>query len=234
MKIDQQAEFVALGRGWLPKIPEPMREQVLHCAILREYRDGQPIYYIGDEPNGIFGVVSGSLSLSIAPSGRGPYLASIAYPGEWVGCASVLHEKPRSQSAAARTSTKLLYLSRQSINAIAERDPRFWRYLAMNVVSERDQMQRSFDDSLITIPGIRLAATLLRLAGYAPDTAPRTTALEVRVTQNELAQTTGLSRNTVNRVIGNLAAAGLLKIAYGKIELSNRSGLVSISEAVAE
>jgi len=51
----------------------------------------------------------------------------------------------------------------------------------------------------------------------------------LRVPQEQLAQLLALSRQTVNQVLKDFQARGILKVAYGEIELLDLDGLRAIA-----
>jgi len=61
---------------------------------------------------------------------------------------------------------------------------------------------------------LRLAATLARLAGAADG---GTEVIELPVSQTELAELAGLSRNTVGRILPRLQDAGCVETRYRRL-----------------
>src|SRR5271165_682689 len=89
-----QTHDIVSRQGWLSYVPPPFRRGVLDRCKLQEYNDGATIYSVGDPPGGMYGLVRGSLGISIAPGERGPYVAHFAQPGTWFGDAAAFTEQP--------------------------------------------------------------------------------------------------------------------------------------------
>jgi hypothetical protein len=69
--LDKHAAFeIAFRKGWLSQTPASFQRAVLDRCLLERFETGTPIYSIGDEPGGMYGIVSGSLAISVT-SGDG-------------------------------------------------------------------------------------------------------------------------------------------------------------------
>jgi CRP/FNR family transcriptional regulator, cyclic AMP receptor protein len=77
--LDKHAALeVVVREGWLSQTPASFQRAVLDRCLLERFETGTPIYSIGDEPGGMYGIVSGSLAISVAPREMGPYTAHFA------------------------------------------------------------------------------------------------------------------------------------------------------------
>ena len=86
---------VLVSKGWLRHTPESFRRTVIERCRLEQFAAGTPVYSIGDEPGGMFGIVAGCLGVSVAPGEEGPYTAHFAMPGTWFGQAAAFTRQPR-------------------------------------------------------------------------------------------------------------------------------------------
>lgn len=216
----QEAEQIISERGWFSLLPNTLRRAILDRASLKVYQAKQPIYHIGDPPGGIYGLIAGGIGISVAPGMHGPYFAHFARSGFWFGEASVISGRPRRVGVVARRKTMLLQLSLSSILELAVSDPTVWRFLALNAVESLDLAISGYDDLMIRQPQTRLMAVLLRLAGYGSDLVTADDALDIDVTQSELAEITGLCRNGVGGILSRLSAAELITAGYRQIRIN--------------
>ncbi len=76
-----EAERVMSERGWLALVPEGYRDEVLRRSTLLHFAPGQAVLHLGDPMGGIYGLVAGSVSVSIAPVGSTPRLVLLGVPG---------------------------------------------------------------------------------------------------------------------------------------------------------
>ena len=97
---------IVLKHGWLRHTPIPFRSAVLDRCLLEKFSAGTPVYSIGDEAGGMYGLVEGGLGISMAPRERGPYTAHFAMPGTWFGEIAAFTRQPRQVGLTATRPTR--------------------------------------------------------------------------------------------------------------------------------
>ncbi|MGX1307098.1 CRP/FNR family cyclic AMP-dependent transcriptional regulator [Amorphus suaedae] len=225
------ARNVLSTRGWLSRLPEPVRTAILDRCALRSYGPGEAVYHLGDETGGMFGLVSGSLAVMIAPREHGPYLAHLGRPGFWFGEGMAITREPRRVGVVVRRPTSLMVLPLSAIDELAASVPDFWRHVAVNAIMNLDMALRAYDDMLIASPAVRVAAILCRLAGNAFERAGETRGLRIDVTQTELSELSAMSRNAVGRILSELSARGLVDVGYGHLVIRDLAALKKAATA---
>jgi CRP/FNR family transcriptional regulator, cyclic AMP receptor protein len=177
-----------------------------------EFARGQTIYAEGELGDRLYIIVSGKVKLARrSPDGR-HQLLTVVGPSDVFGVASTLDGGPRTASAAAMTEVCAVSMDRDAIHAwIATRPEAAEQLLAL--LARR--LRRSDTDltDLISIDGPgRVAGQLLALAqrfGTCDDGELRITP---DLTQEEIAQLIGSSRETVNKALGSFANRGWIRI----------------------
>jgi CRP/FNR family cyclic AMP-dependent transcriptional regulator len=215
----EKAKEILSANGWLSRLPDAARTQILARTVLKKFSKGDVIYQLADPPGGMYGLVSGSVRVSIAPHLGGPYLAHYGRPGFWFGEAAVITGEPRRVGVVAHSELAVLHLSLPEITALIEADPLFWRHLAVTAVLSLDLAFRAYDDMKIRDPLVRVASILLRLAGYHSSPVVVDERSRIEINQTDLAEIAGLSRNVVSRVLSRLSRDGLVCPGYGYIDL---------------
>jgi len=212
------AQKIVRRHGWLSQTPAAFAREVLDRCSLQSFTTGQSIYVVGDPPGGMYGLVSGGLSISIAPGERGPYFAHFARPGSWLGEAAAFTGQPRRVGLSATRDTNLLHLPLHAIHEIVGRDPAAWRLFALVTIGHLDVAIGASDDLMIRDHVKRLIAILLRLGGCrreSPDSSP----VEIDSSQEDLAVLANVARTTAGAVLRKLEAMGYLEQSYRRIRL---------------
>ena len=163
LDLEAACELVS-NRGWLRHTPVPFRRAVLERCRLQQFAAGTPVYSIGDEPGGMYGVVSGALGISVAPGEHGPYTAHLAMSGAWFGEAAAFTRRPRMVGLTATRDTELLHLPLHAIDDIVSRDPGAWRYFGLITIGQLDIAIGASDDLMTRDHFRRFVAVLLRFA----------------------------------------------------------------------
>ena len=82
---------------WFGELPQDVLDELLALARIRTLQDGEFVYAKDDQPDGLYGVISGSTRISnIGQDGREAILAILS-PGSWFGEISLFDGLPRRE-----------------------------------------------------------------------------------------------------------------------------------------
>jgi len=206
-------------KGWLSRTPASFQRAVLDRCRLEKFKVGTPIYSIGDEPGGIFGIVSGCLGISVVPRELGPYIAYFATPGAWFGQASAFTRGPRRVGLTATRDAALLHLPLRAIDEIVRHDPSTWRLFALPLFEHLDVAIGGSDDLMQRNHVKRFVAVLLRL-GNCRLVSPRNhSPIDIDLSHDDLAYMANVARTTAGAILRKLQAEGHLAMSYGRISI---------------
>jgi CRP/FNR family transcriptional regulator, cyclic AMP receptor protein len=201
--------------AWFEALPAKWRERLLDCGVPQHFRSGDHVYRLGDPPNGMWAVLEGAVRVvGNTPSGAA-LLTLVAGPGVWIGEVSAFDQGPRIHDAIVVRDTVLLHVGAVALSRLAAEHPDFHRHLGQ-LVCARYRRVLSFLAGTLTLPlRARIARVLLNALG---EIRPGL----VNVCQDELAALAGVSRQSANRELKRLEAAGLIKLslAMGGSKLS--------------
>jgi CRP/FNR family transcriptional regulator, cyclic AMP receptor protein len=216
LQRDAACEIV-VRQGWLRHTPIPFRRTVLDRCLLERFTAGTPIYSVGDEPGGIFGIVTGCLGISVAPGELGPYTAHFAMPGSWFGQAGAFTRGPRRVGLTATRDTELLHLPLRAIDEIVNQDPSAWRLFALPMFEHLDVAIGGSDDLMQRNHVKRFVAVLLRLGNCRLVTPRKRRPIEIDVSHEDLAHMANVARSTAGTILRKLEADGHLALSYRRI-----------------
>jgi CRP-like cAMP-binding protein len=203
-------------------LPAKLLDRLAERSRTVEHPAGGRIFSKGDEGFGLLAVLSGSVKISAAgEDGREIVLNRIG-KGEVFGEIALLDGLPRTADAAAEAACSLLVLDRRDFLPLLMEEPAMGVRL-LEVVSRRLRRTSEQVESLsFEAPPVRLAKALLRLAE-----AQASGAAEPRliITQRELGQTIGLSREGTNKHLREWEGAGLIRLEKGACILLDRAAL---------
>jgi CRP-like cAMP-binding protein len=201
------AHEIVLRRGWLSLTPQSFQRDVLDRCFLVRFEAGEFIYVVGDPPGGMFGLVSGGVSVSIAR------------PGTWMGEAAAITGQSRRVGLSATRDTELLHLPLQEIREIVEKNPEAWRLFALITIGHLDMAIGASDDLMIRDHVKRCVAVLLRLGGCRQASPADFSPIEVDVSQEEMAVLSNVARTTAGAVLRKLEASGCIEQSYRRIRI---------------
>lgn len=186
---------------------------------------GERLFSEGDAGDKLYIILTGKIKLTkAAPDGR-ENLLSVHGPGEMFGELSLFDPIPRTSSATAVTNARLA--------ALAHDDLRTWLYarpqVAMHMLQALAQRLRRINevkaDLVFTdVPG-RVAKALLDLSDRFGVPTPDGVQVNHDLTQEELAQLVGASRETVNKALADFAARGWIQLAAKSVLVTDTDRL---------
>lgn len=219
------AREIASRQGWLSQTPPGFRDAVLDRCTLKAFSAGATIYMTGDPPGGMYGLISGGLSVTIATGEEGPNYAHFLRPGAWFGEGPMISGRPRIAGFVASRSAELLHLPLHGIDEILRENPSSWRLFAGLVLGKLEVALGAIDDLMIQNSRKRLIALLLRLGGCRFHTPPGAGSIEVDVSQEDLARMANVSRATASAILRPLSDAGKVELLYRRVMILSPDGL---------
>jgi CRP/FNR family transcriptional regulator, cyclic AMP receptor protein len=213
------AKAVTLDRLFIG-VDAGARDFVLAASLPVSVKKQAALFEKGDSSGSMYIVQSGRLEISIVSQmGRKIVLNQIA-PGQCIGEIGMLDTLPRTASAIAVDHTKLLAVSRKVFLEAVQKSPQ----LAVNLMEVLCERLRWVSDSVeeyaLHSLELRLARRLLVMEMNFSDEQGF-----VNITQTDLADFAGATRESVNKLLMQWKSDGLIEVSRGKILILDREGL---------
>ena len=185
---------------------------------------GQFIFFQTDPSEKVYLVRSGLVSIVLVSQDGREMVINEMRPGDSFGEVGVLTGQPRSTSAIVRKEGVLLELPRQAFLSILGAEPVLARRM-LDMTANRLRGSSERESALAFLDAqARLARLLLQLDKQAPQKG------YVTISQQELAQRTGQTRQTVAKALGRWRRAGWLITGRGHIMLLKREAFVQLEK----
>lgn len=187
-------------------LDDKARRELAAMAHPRHFATGDPICRIDEHGDSMMAVVLGVVRISLpAVRGKEIILADMR-PGEMFGEIAMLDGKPRSANATAHTNCELMVWERRDVLPFLERNPAAcMKLMEMLCARIRRSDERMSDIAFFDLPA-RLAKTLLSYPGEGHGGA------KLSLSQRELAEMSGGTRENVNRCLREWQRRGILEL----------------------
>lgn len=184
-------------------------ESSMSSASLRR---GEILFNEGDDGNQLYVVTEGKIKLGrTSPDGRENLLAILG-PGQMFGELSFFDPGPRSATATAVTDVELKSLGHEALSPVLNAHPDVAHALLNQLAGRLRRTNEVVGDLVFSdVPG-RVAKALLDLASRFGRRADDGVHVNHDLTQEELAQLVGASRETVNKALADFASRGWLRL----------------------
>ncbi|MGH3496098.1 MAG: Crp/Fnr family transcriptional regulator [Nocardioidaceae bacterium] len=175
-------------------------------------RRGEVLFREGDSGDRCYIVSDGKIKLGRSSADGRENLLAILGPGQMFGELSLFDPGPRSATATAVTDCALMSLSHEELNKWLNSRPDVARGLLYQLAGRLRRTNDVVADLVFSdVPG-RVAKALLDLSARFGRTADDGIHVHHDLTQEELAQLVGASRETVNKALADFAMRGWLRL----------------------
>ena len=203
-----------LARAGIFQNVEPAAAEALAQSLEPvEFPRGHVIFAEGEPGDRLYIIQSGKVKLGRkSPDGRENLLA-IMGPADLFGELSIFDPGPRTSSATTVTEVRALAMDRGALREWINKRPEIAEQL-LRVLARRLRRTNNMLAELIftDVPG-RVARALLQFAQRFGTQEAGLLRVTHDLTQEEIAQFVGASRETVNKALADFAARGWLQIS---------------------
>jgi CRP/FNR family transcriptional regulator, cyclic AMP receptor protein len=173
----------------------------------------------GASGNQLYVILDGKIKLTRAAADGRENLLSVLGPGEMFGELSLFDPRPRTASATAVTDSRLAALAHDDLRSWLTGRPDVALHLLQALARRLRRANDVMADLVFTdVPG-RVAKALLDLADRFGTAQEDGLQVNHDLTQEELAQLVGASRETVNKALADFAARGWLQLSAKSVLL---------------
>jgi len=226
---DQTAKAILQRNFLFCDLPESALDQLASLASRKTFRKGEVVFLEGDAGDALYGVISGSIRVATSNNDGKQIFLNMMEHGDVFGEISVIDGQPRTASAEAAESTSLIVIQRRDFQELVEHEP----VVAIHLLQILCQRLRWTTDivheaMLLPAPG-RIAKRLLHLvSAHGRETEA---GLELRMSQADLANFLGVSRQIVNQNLQDWREAGWIDLQRARVIVLDSGALEQIAES---
>jgi CRP/FNR family transcriptional regulator, cyclic AMP receptor protein len=221
----QEKRQILTQHALLSKLSETEIDALLRYSRVECYPAGEEIFPKDSPGNCMMLVLCGSVRVSsISLSGK-EIVLNIINAGQIVGEIAVLDGGPRTCDAVAMTDCELLVLNRRDLMPFLERHADICLMLIKILCERLRHTSEQVEDLVFRDVEQRIAKALLQLCERfgRPDGGGRV--LELHLSQSELANIIGITRESVNKQLKAWQRAGFIDVAKEAVMIINPAAL---------
>ncbi len=206
---------VALFSG----LDEAALNLIAQRVVNRSFPANTIVIHEGDEALSLYLIVSGAVKVFLSDDNGKQIIVNSQREGEYFGELALLDDSPRSASVMTTEKSTFMVLNKHDFDRILQEHPEIALPIMRQLASRVRLLSENVKSlALLDVYG-RLARTLLMLA--EPDDSGRL-AVREKLTQQELANRIGASREMVARILKDLTTGGYISIDKRRITINDR------------
>ncbi len=214
----QELEQLCLS-PWFSPLPEALKAQILQRSSVRSFRKGEFLIREGGPARGLYGLMHGRTRHVRSVSDGDEVLVHVGEPGIWFGEFPLLSGQPSVGSVIADAAVRALFLPAGEFQRIVEGEPRYYRDFNRLMWERYALLYRFMAEAQGLAPEAWLRSRLIGVAEVQRGERPLQGPVTITMSQSELANMIGMSRQTLNTLLARLQARGLLEVGYRMIRL---------------
>jgi CRP/FNR family cyclic AMP-dependent transcriptional regulator len=207
----------------LDTLSEPDRRELLTRARRRRFAHQEVLFHEGDPGDSLHLVSRGHVALRIHTPLGDIATVRIVRPGEFFGELAVVSPGPRNATAAALDPVETVTIDRALLDELRTDHPRIEAVILEALVTEVRRLAQQVVEAMYVPVEKRVWRRLDDMTLIFGSESERAAA--VPITQDVLAQLSGCTRPTANRVLRNGEEAGVIAMARGRIEILDLASL---------
>jgi CRP-like cAMP-binding protein len=181
---------------------------------------GEILFHKGDPCTGFHAVVYGQVKLAFSSPQGAEKVVDIIGPGQSFGEALMFMDRPYIVYAQALADSMLLHVSKQTVFAELDRDPKFARKMIAGLSSRLHALVRDVEDYCLSSGAQRVIGYLLRDEGESPVTEPMLT-VTLPVSKAVLASRLNLTPEHFSRILHELSDARLIAVEGRQVHIAD-------------
>jgi CRP-like cAMP-binding protein len=229
-----RAKELLKSKSVLSRCPDAILDDIVRRGSVVRHARGETIYSQGSPGDSLLILLAGSLKILNVTADAREVVLGFAKPGALIGEIAVLDGCPRSADVVALEATEAFVIYRRDLMSVLRASADATMGLveglcgmirAGNARVENHGMQTS----------ARCAACLINLAEkHGRSDGDESVIIDLKITQRDLGNYLGLTRETVSRTLGEFRDSGLVEMQGSSIVILDLDGLQEIADTERE
>jgi len=213
---------------WFDSLPIDAIESLASQAAIKKYTPEQFLYTVGQVPDLVFCVVSGSVRVSVVSSDGQQFMLALLYPGYWFGESAIVGGESRVLEIWAEAEADILVLPGASVRSVAKEYPVVYESLFKELMSRTQLVYELLAGMLFYPLKSRLAGRLLFLLKEHGQPHEDGVSLDIKMSQMDFARMSMGSRQRVNKTFREWVRDGVIEKRRGRYIIKDIAALENV------
>jgi CRP/FNR family cyclic AMP-dependent transcriptional regulator len=202
-------------------------DRLASCIVGKTAKRASTIFAKGDPGTSLFAICRGAVKITVPSIDGHDAVFNLIGKGDIFGEMALLDGRPRSADAIAITDCELFVIERRDFLPLVREEPEIaLKLIEILCARVRQTTEQAENLMFLHLPG-RLAKAVLRLSDSESDAPER----KVTVTQKDLGNIIGMSRESTNRQLRIWEQSKWVRLERGGIVILSTKALERIAES---
>ena len=179
-------------------------DKILHYSSTRSYKKNSVVINEGDDTDSLYIIDSGSVKVYLSDNNGKEVIINTLEAGDYFGELSVLTKGKRSASVITTSNSSFTVIYKCDFKELILGHPDIAYTLIKNLASRVRNLTENVKSLALEDVYGRVVKTLMHLSEPASSTKPEKRIIKKRLTQQEIANRVGSSREMVARILKDL------------------------------
>lgn len=220
---------VLTSSRWLGGFPPEVLKRLVDAGRIRKLARGTILSRRGQRIEELTVVLDGTLDVSLTSEAGKRHIQVYLESGQVMNLIPLLDEQPTIHDASAHTDAVLLQIGRSEFLAESERDPRVALALMRILCLRSRVLYASLVEAAFLSLRVRCARVLHSLMTQYGTHREGHTEITLKLSQEDLADMIGRTRQSVNKELKFLEREGVLRMQYSQFIILDEALLTQIA-----
>ena len=200
-------------------LSESELNEIVAITSKRSYPKNNVIINEGDDTDSLYLIISGKVKVVLSDEDGKEITISILEPNEYFGELALIDDEPRSARVVTMEQCQFCVINQTDFNRVLDNNPGLVRNLLKGLSKRLREANKNIESlALMDVYG-RVAGTLLKFAKSEDDGRK---VIREKLTQKDIANMVGASREMVSRIFKDLTTGGYITVESGVITINDK------------
>jgi CRP/FNR family cyclic AMP-dependent transcriptional regulator len=199
-------------------LQESSLQDIANLATKRKYPKNTVIINEGDDTDSLYLINEGKVKIVLSDEDGKEVIISMLGPGDFFGEMAIIDDEPRSACVITMEPSRFSIIHKAEFNKFMHNNPEATTNLMKSLSQRLRAANKNIESlALMDVYG-RVARTLLQFAQEEDGKM----VIKEKLTQKDMANMIGASREMVSRIYKDLSTGGYITIDHGRITINEK------------
>ena len=224
---DYDVVAVIARSTWFAELPDAAHQKLAAAARIRQYRKGSYLFSAGETGGHVFCILAGRVRVLITSVVGQEFAITDLHPEAWLGEQFIATERRTPLNALVNEDATVLTIPCSVLVEVGDTHPQMYQGFFAETMQRSRGIYRILSGMAFYPLRSRLAGWLLQLISEHGQESDAGVTLDVKLSQNDLAQLSLGSRQRINKILSEWRERGIVELEGHRYLIRDKDALVA-------